>query len=60
MTKEELALKIEALRQEVFQLTYQAKSGNVEKPHKIKDVRRDIARCKTILGEKERDEKKQS
>jgi len=51
MTKEELVLKIEALRQDIFHLTYEAKSGSVEKPHKIKDVRRDIARCKTILRE---------
>jgi len=51
MTKEELALKIEALRQEIFHLTYEAKSGSVEKPHKIKNARRDIARCKTILRE---------
>ena len=53
MTKEELALKMEALRQEIFRLTYEARAGNAEKPHRIKDVRRDIARCKTILREKE-------
>ena len=54
MTKEELEAKLESLREEIFRLTYEAQTGRVEKPHKLKEDRRDIARCKTILREKER------
>jgi len=59
MTVDELNLKLEALRKEIFNLTYDAKMGNLDKPHRLKDVRRDVARCNTILREKEI-EKKQS
>jgi large subunit ribosomal protein L29 len=53
MTKEELTLKLEALYKEIFSLTQEAKAGRVEKPHRLKEARRNIARCKTILREKE-------
>ena len=57
MTEEEIQLKLESLHEEIFRLTYAAKSGNVEKPHRLQDVRHDIARCKTILREKEIEKK---
>ena len=53
MTEDELRLKVESLREQIFRLTYDSKTGNLDKPHKLKAVRRDIARCKTILREKQ-------
>lgn len=53
MTEDELRLKLESLHEEIFRLTYDAKSGNLDKPHRLKGARRDIARCKTILREKQ-------
>ncbi|PIU42404.1 MAG: 50S ribosomal protein L29 [Candidatus Omnitrophica bacterium CG07_land_8_20_14_0_80_42_15] len=53
MTENEVAIKIRSLREEMFKLTQEAKAGRIEKPHMLKIARRDIARCKTILKEKE-------
>ena len=49
--KEELL----ALLQEQFNLRMQRGVGDAPKPHLFKRVRRDIARVKTILTQKERD-----
>ena len=52
MTAGEIALKVEALKKDLFGMRTEAKAGRVEKPHKIKDVKKDIARCETVLKEK--------
>ena len=52
MTVEEIQLKEEALKKELYALRSEAEAGRIEKPHKINDVRRDIARCETIIQEK--------
>lgn len=52
MTVDEIRGKIEALKKELYNLRTEAKAGRVEKPHKISDTRRDIARCETIIREK--------
>ena len=54
MTTAEIKLKIEALKKELFNLRTEAKAGRIEKPHKINEVRKDIARCETVTTEKER------
>lgn len=50
------ALKDELLelRREQFNLRMQQGMGETPRPHNFKRVRRDIARLKTILNEKER------
>jgi large subunit ribosomal protein L29 len=47
-------LKREAgeLREQLFKLRWQAKTGNIENPNKIREVRKSIARHLTILGER--------
>ncbi len=52
MTPDEIKLKIEALKKDLYNLRSEAEAGRVEKPHKIKDIKRDIARCETILKER--------
>ncbi|MCM8790106.1 MAG: 50S ribosomal protein L29 [Candidatus Omnitrophica bacterium] len=52
MTKDEIAAKIAALKKDLFALRTEVKAGRIEKPHKIKDIRKDIARCETVLKEK--------
>ncbi len=52
MTPEELEQKYRELREEHFKLRFQAASGQMEKPHLLGDVRRDIARVLTIMKEK--------
>ena len=48
---DELEHKLVSLKEELFKLRFQAKSGKIEKPSRIKMVRRDIARVLTIQRE---------
>ncbi|OFZ26068.1 MAG: 50S ribosomal protein L29 [Bdellovibrionales bacterium RIFOXYB1_FULL_37_110] len=44
--------KIESLKNEVFTIRMQKVTSGIEKPHKIKENKRDIARLYTILNRK--------
>jgi len=52
MTVDEIRQKLESLEKELFNLRTEAKAGRIEKPHKIEETRKDIARCLTIIKEK--------
>ena len=52
MTADEIKLKIESLKKGLFNLRTEAKAGRIEKPHKISETRKDIARCETVVREK--------
>lgn len=52
-TAEELKLKEAELYDQLFKLRFQAATAQLEKPVKIRQVRRDLARVKTILRQKE-------
>ncbi len=54
MSKEDLILEESELRKQLLRLRFQTATGQLESAGKMKDVRRDIARIKTILGEMER------
>lgn len=54
MTPDELKDRLLQLKREQFNLRFQKASGQLEKMSRIGEVRRDIARIKTILGEKAR------
>ena len=47
-----LEAKVNELEESHFNLRFQAELGQLESPIKLRDVRRDIARAKTILNEK--------
>lgn len=49
----EIRERIVNLEKELYNLRYQAHTSRVEKPHRFKELRKEIARCKTILREKE-------
>jgi large subunit ribosomal protein L29 len=51
---DELAEQVEALGKEIFNLRFQRASGQLENTARVRQVRRDIARIKTILGERQR------
>lgn len=53
MTNEELLDKEGELKNELFNLRFQAASGQIENPMRIRAVRKEIARIKTVLREKE-------
>ncbi len=52
MTQEELNSKLAELKKELFNLRFQHAINQLENPHKIEEVKRDIARVMTILHEK--------
>ena len=52
MTAEELEAKLKELKSELFNLRFQHAINQLENPHKIADVKKDIARVMTILREK--------
>jgi len=52
MTPQEIGIKLESLKKDLFGLRTEAKAGRIEKPHRLKETRKDIARCETILREK--------
>ncbi len=54
LTPDELKDRILQLKREQFNLRFQKASGQLEKTARIGEVRKDIARLKTILGEKSR------
>ena len=51
-TVEQLQEELLGLRREQFNLRMQAATGQLNQTHMLKQVRRDIARVKTILTEK--------
>ena len=52
MSAEALEKKLGELKEELFNLRFQHAINQLENPHKIADVKKDIARVKTILNEK--------
>jgi len=58
MTKDEIAIKVTSLKEELFKLRHEKTGGRIEHPDKLSATRREIARCLTILKEIERGEKK--
>ena len=51
MTPEEMELKVAGLQQELFNLRFQHKIGQLENPKKLMFLKRDIARVMTIKNE---------
>ena len=52
MTGDELNAKLKELKNELFNLRLQHAINQLDNPHKIVDVKKDIARVMTILQEK--------
>jgi len=53
-TDDELAGELDNLGKEVFNLRFQRANGQLENTARVRQVRRDIARIKTALGERRR------
>ena len=52
MTDEELDAKLKELKGELFNLRFQHAINQLDNPHKITDVKRDIARVMTVIRAK--------
>ncbi len=53
MTVLELNNEFKKLKNELFNLRFQHVTGQLENPIKMRDIKKDIARVKTIIREKE-------
>ena len=52
LTAEQLSAKLKELKTELFNLRFQHAINQLENPHRIVEVKRDIARVMTVLCEK--------
>jgi large subunit ribosomal protein L29 len=53
LSAEELTVKMEDLKKESFNLRFQLATGEIENPMRIREVRKTIAKIKTVMREKE-------
>ena len=53
LTNEEITKKIDECKEELFNLRFSQATGNLEKPSRIKELRKLVARMKTVLRERE-------
>jgi large subunit ribosomal protein L29 len=54
LTPDDLKARVAELEEERFRLKFRAASEPLENPLRLRTIRRDIARLKTVLGERER------
>ena len=52
LSKEELDQRFQETQKELFNLRIQQSTGQLEKASRIRELRRDVARIKTILNER--------
>ena len=53
-TEDQLSEELGNLKREAFNLRFQAATNQLEKPSRVREVRRDIARIKTLQTERAR------
>ena len=53
MTNEELNIKLSSLKEELFNLRFQNKAGQLENPKQISNCKKDIAKVNTIIRQRE-------
>jgi large subunit ribosomal protein L29 len=53
LTEAEIQGELKKMKNELFNLRFQHVTGQLENPNRMKDVKRDIARIKTVIRENE-------
>ena len=53
MSEVELAAELEKMKKELFNLRFQHVTGQLENPVQMRELKKNIARVKTVLREKE-------
>lgn len=56
-TIDELSVKEQDMRKELFNLRFQQATGEIENPMRIRSIRKDIARVLTVITEKKKQSK---
>ena len=57
MSREEIEKQIVKTKEELFDFRMKKATGTLDKPHRIHELRKDVARMKTILTELDGSEK---
>ncbi len=60
LTTQELNKRLEENKKELFNLKFASATGNLEKPHRIKELRHEVAKIKTVIRERELSEVKEA
>ena len=53
MTREQLEEQVKELKSELFGLRFQLATGQLQNTMRLGEVKKDIARCKTVLRQKD-------
>ena len=53
LSNEDLEKKIKESKEELFNLRFQQATGNLEKPSRLRELRKQVAKMKTIIRERE-------
>ena len=53
LSDEDIKKEIESAKEELFNLRFSQATGNLEKPSRINELRKQVARMKTVLRERE-------
>lgn len=53
LSTDEVKGKLAQLKEELFNLRFQLATNNLDNPARIRQVKRDIARCHTLMRERE-------
>jgi large subunit ribosomal protein L29 len=53
LTTADIEQKIAGFKEELFNLRFQLATGQLDNPTRIRDVRKEIARAKTVIRERE-------
>ena len=60
LATKDLNKKLEENKKELFNLKFAASTGTLEKPHRVKELRHDVAKIKTVIRERELSEVKEA
>ncbi len=52
LTADQLTENLVSLKKEQFNLRFQAATGQTEKTHRVGEIRKDLARIKTVMRQK--------
>ena len=55
MSNEQLLKTIEEYKEELFDLRFQKATGQIENPMRIRELKKSIARIKTVVTEREKE-----
>ena len=57
LNNQELVQNIDSLKEELFNLRFQQATGQLENPMRLREIKKTIARIKTVLTERENEGK---